>query len=222
MRLNSGIYKILNTQTGNFYIGSSTNLSLREKNHFNNLEHNTHVNLHLQNAYNKYSKESFKFEILVTCPKEYCIKLEQWFIDNLKPKYNFLKIAGSSLGYKHTRETIKIMKEKYNRETLNKLYVGNKKYFKERYSEYKQVADLINEGKTQNEICLILNKTKQQFWLLKSQAVNKGVLEKQVSKKEIFLSLYKEGKSKIDIMNNMGLTSVNYRNYKHKYIKNGL
>ena len=31
MQLNSGVYKIVNIQNGDFYIGSSINLSLREK-----------------------------------------------------------------------------------------------------------------------------------------------------------------------------------------------
>ena len=78
MQLNSGVYKIVNIQNGDFYIGSSINLSLREKNHFNKLKHGKHVNTYLQNVYEKYGKENLKFEVLATCPKEYCIKLEQW------------------------------------------------------------------------------------------------------------------------------------------------
>ena len=222
MRLNSGVYKIVNTQTTDFYIGSSINLFLREKNHFNKLKHGKHVNTHLQNAYIKYGKENFKFEILATCPKEYCIKLEQWFINNLTPKYNFLKTAGNSLGYKHSKETLEIMKSKYNRGILPKLQEGNKKYFKERNSKYKQVALLLKEGKTQKEICLLLNMNNQQFWLLKNQAITKGALEKQPFKKDLFLSMYKQGKSRIEIIQELNLTSVGYRNYKHKYIKDGL
>ena len=42
MQLNSGVYKIVNIQNGDFYIGSSINLSLREKNHFNKLKHGKH------------------------------------------------------------------------------------------------------------------------------------------------------------------------------------
>ena len=50
MQLNSGVYKIVNIQNGDFYIGSSINLSLREKNHFNKLKHGKHVNTYLQNV----------------------------------------------------------------------------------------------------------------------------------------------------------------------------
>lgn len=44
-------------------------------------------------------------EILEYCDSKYVISREQYYIDLLKPKYNILKIAGSSLGYKHSEET---------------------------------------------------------------------------------------------------------------------
>jgi group I intron endonuclease len=227
MQLNSGVYKIINIQNGNFYIGSSTNLSLRKKSHFNKLKRNKHVNTYLQNVYLKYGEELLKFQVLATCPSEYCIKLEQWFLNNLKPKYNILKIAGNSLGYKHTEQTKKklsiIHKNKiFTKEHWSNFREGSKKSFENRYSDYKKVADLIKEGKSQKEICNILNKTRQEFWLLKSQAINKGVLVKQKSKKEMFILMYKEGKTRIEIMNLLNLDSLSYRNYKHKYIKNEL
>ena len=46
----------------------------------------------------KYGISKFKLEILVYCSKKKCIKLEQKYINLLKPEYNILKIAGSSLG----------------------------------------------------------------------------------------------------------------------------
>jgi hypothetical protein len=44
-------------------------------------------------------------EILVYCSPAKCIKLEQKYINLLKPEYNILKIAGSSLGKTHSEET---------------------------------------------------------------------------------------------------------------------
>lgn len=34
-----------------------------------------------------------------------CLEREQYYIDSTNPEYNILK-AGSTLGYKHTEETI--------------------------------------------------------------------------------------------------------------------
>lgn len=58
----------------------------------------------LQRAFNKYGKESFRFEIVAVCPAEYVLKLEQFFIESINPYYNICKVAGSSLGVKRTAE----------------------------------------------------------------------------------------------------------------------
>jgi group I intron endonuclease len=56
----------------------------------------------LKNGYS-----NFKLDILEYCNKEDLLKREQHFIDLLKPKYNILNSASSSLGFKHTEETKK-------------------------------------------------------------------------------------------------------------------
>jgi group I intron endonuclease len=113
----SGIYKITNLINNKFYIGSAVNLRIRYVQHFNTLIKNKHKNKKLENSVKKYGFNNFKFEILVTCPKEYLLKLEQWFIDNLKPEYNIAPIAGSSLGIKRTKETKRKIKESHKTRT---------------------------------------------------------------------------------------------------------
>jgi group I intron endonuclease len=54
----------------------------------------------------KHGYSNFRLEILEFCDPSEAISREQYYIDNLKPKYNVLKMAGSSLGYKHREETI--------------------------------------------------------------------------------------------------------------------
>lgn len=61
---NSGIYGILNIINNKIYIGSSKNISSRLSRHFYDLNRNNHHNQYLQNAYNKYGKESFQKIIL--------------------------------------------------------------------------------------------------------------------------------------------------------------
>ena len=48
---------------------------------------------------------NFKLEILEYCDSENVIEREQYYLDLLKPEYNILQLAGSSLGYKHTPES---------------------------------------------------------------------------------------------------------------------
>jgi len=102
--MKSGVYKITNLLNNHCYIGSSSNINNRWYTHKTRLKHNNNLNLHLKNAINKYGFENFKFEILATCPKKYLLKLEQWFIDNLKPEYNIRKIAQSNLGITLTKD----------------------------------------------------------------------------------------------------------------------
>ena len=60
----SGIYKILNTRNGNFYIGSAYKLYNRFRVHKSTLKNNKHDNEYLQRAYNKYGSDSFVFELV--------------------------------------------------------------------------------------------------------------------------------------------------------------
>jgi group I intron endonuclease len=104
--MDSGIYQIKNNFNQKIYLGSSKNLSRRELEHFGSLRRGNHFNKHLQRAYNKYGKDVFEFRILARCPKEYCIKLEQWFLDNLKPLYNIRINATSNKGLKLSPEHV--------------------------------------------------------------------------------------------------------------------
>lgn len=101
----SGVYIIKNSENSKFYIGSSQDIEGRWLNHLYELRKNKHHSIHLQRAYNKHGEDNFKFSILARCPIEYLVKLEQWFLDSMKPEYNILKNAWSVLGMKHSQET---------------------------------------------------------------------------------------------------------------------
>lgn len=100
----SGIYKITNLITQDSYIGSAVNLNSRKRTHFANMNLSKHPNKHLQASCNKYGIDNFQFEVLAKCPKEYLLKLEQFFIDILKPTFNKRKKVNSNLGMVLTEE----------------------------------------------------------------------------------------------------------------------
>lgn len=63
--MSKGVYKITNLINNKIYIGSTlVDFDKRWKHHISALNKNKHHSPHLQNAYNKYGKENFKFEIL--------------------------------------------------------------------------------------------------------------------------------------------------------------
>ena len=54
----------------------------------------------------KYGYANFNLEILEYCEKSILLKREQHYIDILRPEYNILSKAGSTLNYKHSTEAI--------------------------------------------------------------------------------------------------------------------
>jgi len=74
----------------------------------------------------KYGYSSFSLEILEYCEESLVISREQYYMDLLNPEYNILKKAASSLGYKHSEETLAKMRARAaGPENLKKLKVLN-------------------------------------------------------------------------------------------------
>jgi group I intron endonuclease len=143
----TGVYEILNTITNERYIGSASRVGksnslsgfyVRFDKHKLLLKNNKHYNIHLQRAYNKYGENNFNFNVLSICPPEYCIKLEQWFLDNLKPEYNIRKIADSNKGIKFTAEH----KEKLSKSIKNSLKNKVDNSYRKRIGETLKITKL--------------------------------------------------------------------------------
>jgi len=107
IRNKSGIYGFLCKTNNKLYIGSSVQLSDRFSRHLNGIK----SNVLLQRSINKYGLENFIFIIFEYCEPKDLITREQYLIIELKPEFNILKVAGSSLGYKHTTESIEKWKD---------------------------------------------------------------------------------------------------------------
>jgi len=90
----SGVYEIVNTINGNRYIGSSKDIYIRWRGHKKRLKNRTHINPHLQNAWLKYGEDQFNFKVLETCQPISCVRIEQKYLDALKPEYNISPKAG--------------------------------------------------------------------------------------------------------------------------------
>ena len=88
----SGIYKITNTITGDFYIGSSRNIKLRYANHKSPSNWKKYPNIKLYKAMQKYGMDNFIIDII---EETFNLKeREQYYIDQLKPIYNNYRANG--------------------------------------------------------------------------------------------------------------------------------
>lgn len=143
----TGVYEIVNIITNERYIGSASRVGksnslsgfyVRFDKHKLLLKNNKHYNIHLQRSYNKYGENNFNFNVLSICPPEYCIKLEQWFLDNLKPEYNIRKIADSNKGIKFTAEH----KEKLSKSIKNSLKNKVDNSYRKRIGETLKITKL--------------------------------------------------------------------------------
>jgi group I intron endonuclease len=154
----SGIYKITNITNDNFYIGSSSDLLRRKKQHKYDLNLNKHHSKYLQRAWNKYGGDNFKFEVLEYCPIENMLNIEQRYLSTLEPVYNVSKNATAfMLGVKRPKsfgENISRMKKgnKYfegkthteeTRKKMSKAKLGNKHNLGHKHSE--EVKELIRQ-----------------------------------------------------------------------------
>lgn len=114
----AGVYLFTNNKTGKIYVGSSYSLSERLRLYFslNYLEKGGNINrAFLFHGYSSFSLSIPDYVEIEDLSKDLArtniLECEQFYIDTLKPKYNFNPIAGSRLGSQHSEETIALMSE---------------------------------------------------------------------------------------------------------------
>ena len=95
-----GIYCIENTVNHKKYIGQSIDIRQRWHEHKHELNNGIHSNSYLQNSWNKYGKQNFRFSTIIECDKYDLNDFEEYFIgyfSTLNRKYGFnLRNAGSN------------------------------------------------------------------------------------------------------------------------------
>ena len=131
----SGIYKITNTITGDFYIGSSKNVKRRWESHKWPSTWKKHSNSQLYLDMRKYGIENFVFEVIEEVEPGSLKETEQYFIETLKPTYNDRNANGWD---------IERRKE------------ANKEYYK---SEKGKESNRKAKNKYQNQLCCYNNET---------------------------------------------------------------
>ena len=119
-----GIYRITNTITGDFYIGSSNNIKRRWESHKWPSRWKKYPNNPLYQDMKRYGLDYFVFEILEEVEIEQLKEKEQQFIETLKPTYNQMNANG--LNIERRKEYMKeYQKSKKGKESKKK---ADKKY----------------------------------------------------------------------------------------------
>ena len=140
----SGIYKITNTATGDFYIGSSKDVKRRWREHKCQSRWNECPNNPIYIDMQEYGTDKFVFEVIAEVEIEKLKEKEQKFIETLKPTYNNYNANGFDFErykeyqkeYQKTdkgKESHKKAQKKYNKSDKGK--ESNKKANNKYYSQ---------------------------------------------------------------------------------------
>ena len=132
MKKISAVYKIINTVTGDFYVGSSKDIKRRWMQHKRPSTWNKCKNNPLYLDMKKYGLDKFSFQILAEVEIGQLKETEQRFIEKLQPTYNNYNAKGLNIERykeynkeygKEYRKTDKCKKyqKKYNKEYENQL-----------------------------------------------------------------------------------------------------
>ena len=124
----SGIYRITNTITGDFYIGSSKDVKQRWASHKCQSTWNKHPNNSMYLDMRKYGVDNFEFQVIEVVESDSLKETEQQFIELLKPTYNSNNAKGLDI------ERLKKYKKEYRKSDKCK---EQKKSYKRKESKKK-------------------------------------------------------------------------------------
>ena len=141
----SGVYEIVNTITGDCYIGSTVDLDKREKQHFYESVWKHNPNKQLYKDMKQYGKNNFLFRPIQLCNPEELKKYEQIAIEKYNPKYN-IRVAYTGMSIeeyqkqykKENADNIKQYQKQYKKENADNIKQYNKQYYKENTDSIKQ------------------------------------------------------------------------------------
>lgn len=137
--MKSGIYTIENLVNGKLYVGLTTDIEKRRKEHIIALNNKYHENSKLQNAWNKYGESNFRHEVLIECEEQYLFSEEHYWATllnvhddrygyNIRPTHPYGKPRASEESKKRMSEAQKIAVNKPERIEQNRKRMMGKQY----------------------------------------------------------------------------------------------
>lgn len=145
--MNIGIYMIKNLSNNKVYIGQSSDINRRWKDHKTKLKNNTHCNEHLQKSYNKYGEKSFQYLILCKTSKEKLNDLESYYIQKYQAynsKYGYNQTLGGDSNFVFTDNIIKKMRSAHEYEFVSILQYSLDKKLIAKFNSLSEASRSIN------------------------------------------------------------------------------
>ena len=154
----SGVYKITNTITGDFYIGSSKDVKRRWAAHKWPSVWKKYPNNPMYQDMKRYGVDKFVFEIIANVEPEQLKEKEQQFIEKLKPIYNNYNAKGLNI------EKYKEYQKEYQKSDKGKEYKKEyQKSNKGKKSHRKSCNKYDNQLCSYNGETLTLNALRKRF-----------------------------------------------------------
>lgn len=148
----SAVYKITNTVTGEYYVGSSVNVMKRWADHKCPSTWKSKPNSPLYLDMKKYGLDKFRFQIIIAIMSECLKQVEQNCIELMKPTYNNYNAKGVDI------ERYKEYQKKYQRKWSQSEKC--KEYMK-KYSQSEKVKEIHRKSskKYYNRLCFYNGET---------------------------------------------------------------
>ena len=158
----SGVYKITNAVTGDFYIGSSKDVKRRWAEHKCTSRWNKCPNNPMYIDMRKYGVDKFEMQIIAEVEEEKLKETEQQFIEKLNPTYNSCNAKGRNIERrkKYCKEYEKSDKRKKAKKEYNKKYYKTDKYKETHKKANKQYS---NQLCSYNGQTITLNALRMRF-----------------------------------------------------------
>lgn len=205
--MTGGIYEILNKVNGKRYIGKSKNTKSRWQQHRSSLRGGKHHNVHLQRAWDTYKEESFSFCVLFENDNNTVLnEKEKYFIKkfdstNIDKGYNLTHGGDSFEVTDEARDKLRGLGSQLTYEDVRGIKLAlyclmDRKDICSQYNIKKNILEDIAQGANFTYVCEELNDE------------IKGLKKRLIDERdEQILKHYDSGKSIVEIVRKMGLTS---------------
>lgn len=122
---NCGIYYIKNNISQQIYIGQTVDIQRRQKQHFQALKNNKHVNNYLQNSFNKYGENAFEFGVIEHCNPDKLDELEKAYMNMYNVRKNGFNICegGTHICLDNSNENHGMFRHDIPNDKLKELYL---------------------------------------------------------------------------------------------------